>query len=390
MFKYLPLVVKNSLRNRRRSLLAVASIASSLCVLSVLIAIYRVLFLGSDSTPAQALRLITHHRVSLAQSLPIAYVRQIQQVPGVAAATGWQWFGGTYRDAREPRNFFARFGVDPLQTFRVWPDYVIDQDQRVAFERERTGCVVSRALANKFGWQLGERITLVGDGFPVTLDLTLVGIFDESAQAAVLYFNQDYLRESLPPGSPQRDMVSQVMVQAKSPDEAPHVAETIDAIFENSPDPTKTESERVFLLNFISFLGNFKLFLAAICGAVTFTLLLVSGNTFSMSVRERIREVGILKTLGFKPSTILGIILGEAAAIALAGGVIGCLLAGLLCGVVRHVAPPFIPGIKTLAVTPLIAGLSLTVAVLTGLVGGLLPAFSAARTSILNSLRHTG
>jgi putative ABC transport system permease protein len=388
MFKYLPLVVKNSLRNRRRSSLTVASIAASLCLLGVLLAIYRVLFLGGDSTPAQALRLITHHRVSLAQSLPIAYVRQIQQVPGVKAATGWQWFGGTYRDARDPRNFFARFGVDSLQTFRVWPEYVIPQDQRNSFERKRTGCVASGALANKFGWKLGEHITLVGDGFPVTLDLTLVGIFEESGQAAVLYFNQDYLRESLPAGSPQRDMVSQVMVQAESPDAAPHVAEAIDALFENSPDPTKTETEHLFLLNFISFLGNFKLFLAAICAAVSFTLLLVSGNTLSMSVRERVREVGILKTLGFNASTILGIVLGEAAVIALAGGAIGCLLAGLLCGVVRQAAPPFIPGIKTLAVTPLIAGLSLTVALLIGLLGALLPAFSAARTSILNSLRH--
>jgi putative ABC transport system permease protein len=390
MFKYLPLVVKNSLRNRRRSSLTVASIAASLCLLGVLLAIYRVLFFGGDSRPAQALRLITHHNVSLAQSLPIAYVRQIQQVPGVNAATGWQWFGGTYRDARDPRNFFARFGVDPSQMFRVWPDYVIPQDQQISFERKRTGCVASRALANKFGWKLGERITLVGDGFPVTLDLTLVGIFHESGQAAVLYFNQDYLRESLPAGSPQRDMVSQVMVQAESPDVAPHVAEAIDALFKNSPDPTKTETERLFLLNFISFLGNFKLFLAAICGAVTFTLLLVSGNTLSMSVRERVREVGLLKTLGFNAPTILGIVLGEAAVIALAGGAIGCLLAGLLCVVVRQAAPPFIPGIRTLAVTPLVAGLSLTVALLIGLLGALLPAFSAARTSILNSLRHTG
>ncbi len=381
--------MKNILHNRRRSSLTIASIAASLSLLAVLMAIYQVLFLGGDSAPAQAFRLITHHKVSLAQFLPIAYVRQIQRVPGVKAATGWQWFGGSYRDAREPRNFFARFAVDPLQMFRVWPDYALPEQERMAFERERTGCVASRALANKFDWKLGERITLVGDGFPVTLDLSLVGIFDESAQAAVLYFNQDYLRQSLPAGSPQRDMVSQVMVQADRVD-TPHVAEAIDALFEDSPDPTKTESERVFLLNFISFLGNFKLFLAAICGAVSFTLLLVSGNTLSMSVRERVREIAVLKTLGFNASTILGIVLGEAAVIALAGGLIGSSLAGLLCGVIRHAAPPFIPGIKTLAVTPLIAVLSLTVALLIGLVSALLPALSAARTSISNSLRHTG
>src|SRR6266545_1232447 len=152
MFRYLSLVVKSSLRNRRRTALTVASLAASLCLLGVLMSIYRVLFFGGDSTPAQALRFITHHKVSLAQPLPIAYVRQIQQVPGVKAATAWQWFGGSYRDARDPRNFFARFGVDPLQTFEVWTDYVIPGDQRLAFESTRTACVASRALANKLGW----------------------------------------------------------------------------------------------------------------------------------------------------------------------------------------------------------------------------------------------
>jgi putative ABC transport system permease protein len=391
MIRYLPLVMKSSLRNRRRSALTVASVAASLCLLGVLMAMYRVLIYGGDVTPAQALRLITHHKVSLAQSLPVAHVRQIQQVPGVKAAVARQWFGGAYKDARDTRNFFVRFAVDPSQTFRVWPEYVIPEEQRLAFVRQRTACVASRALANKFGWKLGERITLIGDFLPVTLALTLMGIFDEPGNSEVLFFNLDYLRESLPTDSPQRDMVIQVMVQAETPETVARVAEAIDALFENSPYPTTTESERTFLLNFVSFLGNVKLFLLAICGAVTFTILLVSGNTLSMSVRERIREVGILKTLGFTPSTILGIVLGEAAVIALAGGVIGCLLAGLLCGAVRHAAPPLIPGIRALSVTPLIAGLSLLAALLIGLISALPPALSASRrASILNSLRHTG
>jgi putative ABC transport system permease protein len=389
MLRLVPLVVTNGWRNRRRSVLTVASLAASVCLLCVLTSIYRVLFFGGDSTPAQALRFITHHKVSLAQPLPIGYVRQIQQVPGVKAATAWQWFGGSYRDARDPRNFFARFAVDALQTFRVWSDYVIPQDQRLAFESQRTACVASRALANKLGWKLGERITIIGDSFPVSLDLSLVGIFDGGENSEILYFNHDYLRESLPAGSARRDLVSQVMVRVEHPGDAPQVAEKIDRLFENSPDPTTTESERAFLLNFVSFLGNFKLFLAAICGAVTFTILLVSGNTLSMAVRERIREIGILKALGFAPSTILGMILGEAVVIALAGAAIGCLMAGLLCGAIRQSAPPFIPGIRTLAVTPFIAFMSLSFALLIGLVSALLPALGASRASIISSLRHT-
>src|SRR5215510_2166536 len=128
MFQYVSLVMKNTLRNRRRSILTIASIAASLCLLGVLAAIYRVLFFGGASTPAQALRLITHHKVSLAQPLPIAYVGKIRQAPGVKAATAWQWFGGAYRDAQDPRNFFARFAVDPLAMFRVWPAFVIPED----------------------------------------------------------------------------------------------------------------------------------------------------------------------------------------------------------------------------------------------------------------------
>ena len=390
MFRYLPLIWKNSLRNRHRSMLAVASGAASLSVFGTLMAIYRLLFFGGDAAPAQALRLITHHKVSLAQSLPMAYVRQIRRIRGVRAATGWQWFGGAYRDARDPRNFFARFAVDPSEMFRVWPDYLISEDHRRAFEGQRTACVASRALVDKFGWKVGEHISLVGDFFPVILDLTLVGIFSDTSNAAILYFNQDYLRESLPDGSLQRDLVSQVMVKVERPEETARVAEAIDRLFENSPAPTATESERLFLLNFISFLANFKLFLLAICGAVTFTILLVSGNTVSMAVRERVVEVGILKTLGFTPGTVLGVILGEASLIAFAGGGIGCLLAAVVCGVIRHTAPPFIPGIKTLAVTPLIAGLNLSAGLLMGLISALVPALNASRISILDSLRHTG
>ena len=238
MIRYLPLVMKNSLRNRRRSALTVASLAASLCLLGVLMSIYRVLLFGGDSTSAQALRLITRHKVSLAQPLPIAYVRQIQRAPGVKAATPWQWFGGTDGDPSNTRNSLARLAVDPSQAFRVWPELTIPDDQRLAFEHQRTACVAPRALANKLGWKLGERITLVGDYFPVTLDLLLVGIFDAPEGTEVLYFNHDYLRESLPIGSPQRGMVSQIMVQAASPDEVPRAAQAIDTLFENSvPTP---------------------------------------------------------------------------------------------------------------------------------------------------------
>ena len=301
-----------------------------------------------------------------------------------------QWFGGTYKDARDRRNFFARFGVRPAELFKAYPEYVIPEEQKEAFERERTACVASKPLADKFGWKLGERITLVGDYFPTTLELKLVGVFEEPNKFEALFFNWDYLRDGLKAaGTLDLDFTSQYLVLADSPDDVPRVTKAIDDMFDNSPYPTKTESEQSFVLSFVGFLGNLKLFLLAIGGAVTFTILLVSANTLSMSVRERIREVGVLKTLGFTPGTIFGILLGEGAMIAIVGGVLGCALAQGFCLMLRN-APIPIQQIRVMNVTPLIALISLLIALLVGLISATVPAAGAARRPILDSLRHTG
>ena len=390
MFRFLPLMVKNSLRNPRRSLLTIGSVAVSLCLLGVLFAIYNALFLG-EATPSQALRLIVRHRVSLTQSMPISYRQKIEQIPGVKQVMVWQWFGGTYKDNRDTKNLFARFGAEPDRIFGVRTEYEIPEEQKLAFQRERTGCIVSKDLAAKLKFKLGDRITLVGDIFPVTLELKLVGIYTEPLGEETLYFNRDYLRDALRPNSRRSDQVGAFVVQTNSADDVARVAKTIDETFANAPEPTKSESERAFQLSFASFLGNLKLFLLLICGAVTFTILLVSANTISMSVRERVREVGILKTLGFTQGNILGIILGESAVISLIGGAIGCVLAALLCeGVAHSPGSMFLQALKTLAITPTIALLCLGTALFIGLVSSLVPAWGAARTSILDSLRYSG
>jgi len=390
VINYLPLITKNSFRNRRRSVLTIGSLMVSLCLLVLLMAMYKVLFYGSEQTPAQAVRIMMRHKVSLAQSMPLSYEGKIRQVPGVKAVSVRQWFGGTYRDARDPKNFFARFGVRPKDLFIAYPEYVIPEEQKQAFERERTGCVASRPLAEKFGWKLGERIMLVGDFFPTTLELKLVGVFEEPNKFEALFFNWDYLRDSLKAaGTLDLDFTSQYLVLADSPDDVPRVTKAIDDMFDNSPYPTKTESEQSFVLSFVGFLGNLKLFLLAIGGAVTFTILLVSANTLSMSVRERAREVGVLKTLGFTPGTIFGILLGEGAMIAIVGGALGCALAQGFC-LMLHNAPIPIQQIRVMNVTPLIAAISLLIALLVGLVSAMVPAAGAARRPILDSLRHTG
>ncbi len=386
MFRYLPLILKNTVRNRRRSLLTISSIGASMCLLGVLFALYRALFL-SPPAPGQELRLITYHRVSLTQSLPASYEAKIRQVPGVREMSIWQWFGGAYKDARDQRNFFARFAVEPERFMRMRTEYVIPEEQKKAFLTNRSGCLVSKTLADKFGWKLGERIPLIGDIFPVNPELTVVGIFDDPEKSELLLFNHEYLREGLT--GARKDQVGAFSIQADSPEAVPRISTAIDKMFENSPAETRTESEQAFALSFVSFIGNVKLFLLAICGAVTFTILLVSGNTMAMTVRERIREVGILKTLGFPNGAILGMILGEAAFISLLGGGLGLLLASGLCFLIRQ-GPGYIQAMKTLTIDPFVALFCLAFAMLIGLLSSTIPAAGASRTGILDALRNTG
>lgn len=387
MFRYFSLAFKNSLRNRRRSILTISSIAVSLCLLGVLIAMYHALFF-SQETPGQALRLVVRHKVSLAQPLPVAYEDKVRRLPGVREISVWNWFGGTYKDNRDTKNFFARMGVEPKPFLRIRTQMEMPEDQRRAFITDRTGCVVSRDLAEKLNFHLGDRITLQGDIYPVNLDLKVVGIFYDPDALDTLFFNYDYLRDALPLG--RRNFISVLAVLADSPDDVPRIAQAVDAMTRESSYPTKTESEQQFALSFVSFIGNIKLFLLSICAAVTFTILLVSGNTMAMSVRERIKEVGVLKTLGFNNDTILGIIIGEAITIALIGGIIGLLLASFLTIGVGKAAAAFMPQLNGLSITPITIVIALGVAILIGIVSSFVPAWNAARTNILDSLRYTG
>ena len=388
MFRYLSLMFKNSQRNRRRSALTIISIGMSLCLLGVLGALYRGLFLAPP-TPGQELRLVVHHKVSITQPLPFSYESKIRQIPGVREAMVWQWFGGSYKDARDQKNFFARFCVEPDQFFRVRPEIVLPDDQQKAFQHLRTAAIASADLAARMNWKVGEKIFLTGDIFPVNPELTLVGIFADPNTSETLFFSQIYLREMLGNGNPRQDQIGSFQVQVERADMVPSVARQIDDLFANSTAPTKSESEQAFVLQFASFLGNVKVFLMSICAAVTFTVLLVSANTMAMSVRERVREVGIMKTLGYTPGTILFLILGEAGVLSLLGGVIGLLLAVGLTGVVRN-GPSFIQAMKTLTITPDVGAALLLAAVVIGIASSFIPAFNASRTPILDSLRNSG
>lgn len=384
MLRYLPLVWKNSLRNRRRSLLTVLSVAASLCLLGVLLAMYHA-FYFSEPSPEQALRLIVRNRISLANPLPAAYQQRIEKVPGVREVMITQWFGGIYKDS-DFKNFFARFAVQPEKLFRVYPEYQTSEEERRAFLSERTAAMVGRPLAERFGWKLGDKITLIGDIFPVNLEFTIRAIYDARRDNENLFFHHEYLRESLPPA--RKDLVGTFVVLAESPQVIDRVAAEIDALFRNATEQTKTETERAFELSFLAYLGNVKLFLLSVCGAVTFTLLLVSGNTMAMSVRERVREVGVLKTLGFTPGAVLGIIVSEAMVIALTGAVLGLLLADGICAVIRQ-GPITFADLKALHVPAEVTAFGLALAAFIGAVSSFVPAWGASRRSIVECLRYT-
>ncbi|MDX1981962.1 MAG: FtsX-like permease family protein [Bryobacteraceae bacterium] len=385
MGRFLPLIWKNALRNRRRSLLTIFSVGLSLCLLGVMMAIYYALYL-QETNPAQALRITTRNRVSITLPMPAFYLDRILRTPGVAEAMPWQWFGGSYKDERDPDNFFPRFGVDPKKAFRIFSEMKMPEDQIKAFQSERRACIVGKAVAAKHGFKTGDRITITGDIYPMNLEVTVRGIYESELGSDSLFFDWEYVREALPAG--RRDFLSSISILADSPESVPRIINAIDDQFRNATVQTRTETERAFALGFLNQLGNIKLILLSVCGAVTFTLMLVSANTMAMSVRERVREVGILKTLGFKPHQILTIILSEAALIAWLGGTLGFLLASGLCLMIRS-GPAFSAEISTLSVKPPVAAMLMVVAIFVAVGSSLVPALAAARMPILDALRRT-
>ncbi|MCC7155375.1 MAG: ABC transporter permease [Bryobacterales bacterium] len=384
--RYLGLIFKNALRNKRRSFLAISSLAISLCLLGTMMALYYALFFGGPGK-SQARRMVTRHKVSLTFPMPIYYRDQIRKIPGVKEVVTLQWFGGVYKDNRDQRNFFPRFGAEADRLFTVFADYRIDESQKTAFLRDRAGCIVGRALAERHGFKPGDKIQIKGDIFPFDLDLTVRGVYaSDEGDDENLYFHLTYLEEAL--RNSGRSFAGMFTSLAEEPGQVARICKEIDAMYANSSFPTKTESEYAFGLSFLSFLGNIKVILMTICGAVAFTILLISANTMAMSVRERVREVGILKTLGFSKEAILGMILGESTVIALIGGAIGLAIAYGLCAAVRS-GPGFLQQTKTLTIQPPVLLALLGLSVFIGVISSIIPAWNASRTTILDALRFT-
>jgi len=375
-------VTKSAFRNKRRSILTVASIAFSLLLLSIMLSIWRGFYLDKGA-PDSALRIMTRHKVSLANFLPIYYRDKIRSIPGVVHVAPMTWFGGKYKDDK-PENYFPQFATDPDEYFEVAADKIMPPDQLAAWKKDRAGCVVDIDLARKHNWKIGDRVYLQGTIFPANLDLTIRGIYTIDPPNSALYFHTKYLEESV---DWFKDTAGFYFTRVDSAEHMPPAARAIDDMFHGSPVPTKSESEQAFKADFIATLGNVKAFILSICGAVVFTTLLVCANTMAMSIRERTREVAVLRTLGFTRGSILRLLLGESIAVALIGGIAGVALGTLIIGALAR------PGIGlpvALHMTAATAAVVMLVAAFVGLVSALVPSYRASHLGIVDALRYLG
>jgi putative ABC transport system permease protein len=376
------LVWKNGLRNKRRTLLTILSVGLALFVLTTLVT-----FVGETERlleQANPLRALTRHSVSMMNPLPARYRSQIEQVPGVAAVTPLYWFDAIYID--EARSDFAMYSCDPRTLFDVHTGIQLPPEQREAFQRERTAAIVGQRTALKHGWKLGDRITLKGVKAPADLELTLRGIFTGTPTEEIfLFFHHDYLEEAL--GRP--GIAGNYWIKADSAESVPRVMQMVDAMFENTDAPTKTETERAFSMSFISMLGNLNTLVAAVSGGVVFAILLMTANTMALSVRERIREVAVLKAMGFRRRKVLALLASEGALITLMGGVLGCVAALLFC---RFVDLNSLSRglVQQLNISWEVVGLGLLIAVSVGLVSAVVPAYFATKMTVSEGLRHLG
>jgi putative ABC transport system permease protein len=384
MLKYLPLLWAGLKRRKLRSALTLLSVGAAFVLFAFLGAL-REAFLGGVALAGRD-RLITRHKVSLIQTLPVAHTDKILAIPGVAGACHSTWFGGIYQD---PKNFFATIAVVPEDFLALYPEFVLSAGEIEQWRRTRNGAIVGRSTAERFGWKPGDRIPLRSPiyGEPAGAsqwEFVISGIFTgakKGTDTTGFYFRYDYFDEAR---QAEKGMVGWFTVRVADPDRAADIAVAIDEEFANSPFETKTEPEGAFAAGFVQQIGDINTIVLAVTGAVFFTILLVAGNTMAQSVRERTGELGVLKALGFTNGGVMALVLAESCLIALAGAAGGLTLAWALLNAGNPV-PSLLP-VLYVPVQTLAGGVLLALAL--GLTAGLPPAWQALRLQIAGAMRR--
>lgn len=380
--KFLYLVARNLLRRKVRTAFTALSIVVAFLLFGVLAAIRVAFNAGVDVTGAD--RLMVSHKVSIIQPLPISYGLQIAQVPGVREVTHANWFGGIYKD---PKNFFPRMAVDPVTYLDIYSELRLPDAQKRAWLADRTGAIVGRITADRFGFKVGDRIPILSTIYTKrdggrTWEFTVDGIFDapKGTDTSALLFQYDFLKEA----QFATNQVGWYIIRIADPRHAQQVVDRIDAMFANSHAETKTDTEKAFAEGFAKQAGDIGAIITFIVSAVFFTLLLVAGNTMAQSVRERTSELAVLKTLGYGDGLVMGLVLFESCLLALVAGGAGLGLAAL---VDRRGDPTggYLPLFHLLA-RDVVLGIGLALAL--GLATGALPAWQAMRLRIVDALRR--
>lgn len=377
--RFLPLVLANLRRHKLRTILTICSVALALFLFALLRSVVTTLAAGSQVSSAS--RMIVQNATAFVIPLPMSYANRLKSVPHVEDVTWANWFGGKYGDGKD---FFATFAIEPESYLKMYPELTLPDDQKAAFFKERSAAIIGEGLVRKFGWKVGDNVTMQGTIFPGDWTFTVRGIYHPTLREYgddSFMFHYDYLYEKVP----DRVTPGWFIMKIDDPSQAPTVARTIDDQFRNSNAPTKTGTEKAFAAGFASMWGNVKLLMSTIGMAVVFAILLVTANAMMMNQRERRSEVAVMKTVGFSDRRVFGLVIIEAAVIAVTGAVIGLGLATILPMVTGMGQGGFLPGFR---VTPGTQLIGLSVALLLTVASGVFPAWQAAKLPVVQALRR--
>ena len=378
------LVRKNLFRRKLRAVLMIVSILIAFLIFGVLAGIYASFTAGEDIAAAD--RLVVVNKVNFTQPLPIAYYNRVRSVAGIRKVTYANWFGGYYQD---PKNILIVMAVEPETYTDIFSrDFDFAPEARRAFIRTRTGAIVGENMAHKWGWKVGDRVPIASNIFSRrngshTWDFDIVGIFTgktPQTETNFMFFQYDYFDETR---SFDRDMIGWLVLQTANPAENDSIAKAIDAMFVNSTAETATDTEKAFNKAYAAQFGNIALIVILVIGAAFVTILMIVGNTMALTIRERTREIGVLKTLGFTGGRILRLVLGESVLLALLGGLPGLALAVLVTIWLRPSVSKLLPGF---ALTGDIVAEAIGLMLVFGLITGLIPALNAMRLQIATAL----
>lgn len=382
--KFLRLILRSFFRSKRRTVLTILSIAVSVALIAVLQSVLATLNAFANN-PDASNRIVVRHKVSITNLLPMRYEDWIRQQPEVEAVMGLQWFQGVYIDRR---NFFPNFASEVDQVTAIFKEEIVEYSdaQYKEFLRDRNGALVGKALADKFGWKIGDVISLQSDIFPITVRLTVRCIFRSKrpSDEMGLHFNYKLLEEGV---SYMKGRTGDFFVRVRRPEDVPKVMERIDRHFADAVEPTLSETENAFQLEFLKMMGNYTAIIQVITGAVLVAILIVTANTMAMAIRERTTEISVLRAIGFRTSRVLLLLVGEGMLLSLLGGLVGLGLAALLAGVVRNSVGTFLPYLQNFTIDPATLTLCLQATLGVGALSSFIPAYQAARRPIVDGLR---